>query len=275
MRSVRTALQYLLPLLLTASATPVFAGPDGRPALQRRYKPGTPALPAQALMTTKEGTQHLDEGHYKSVRDAALAMMKRFPPANHFYLSLGRSPVSIHSFLKGLDPDITATFPASDLRLGINAAHHGEYFKHFERYIPADVLRGYRGDIVLFDRSHDRQGSSLARLKPLLEQYLASKGYKTKVIALGFAGQGPLQAGVEFQSTQAFPRVFLYFNGADHDENVATYVGHHTIGTHAVEQLQFNPQHDTFQNEMNRRMAADPELDQILATEPHLRSLSE
>jgi hypothetical protein len=273
MRSATRIGSYLLPLLLLAG-TPVLAS-GGKPTIKRSYKPGNPALPAQALVTTQEGTQHLDEGHYKSVRDGALAMMKRYPPKNHYYIALGRSPVSIFSFLTGLDPEMTSTFPASDLRLGINPAHHGEYFKHFERYIPEDVLRGERGDIVLFDRSHDHSGSSLARLKPVLEKYLAQKGYKTKVIALGFAAQGPLQPGIEFQSTAAFPRVFLYFNGNDHDENVATYVGHHTIGTHPVGQLQANPQHTTFQTEMNRRIAADPELDKILSTEPHLRELTE
>jgi hypothetical protein len=274
MRSATRLRSYVIPLLLLAG-TPVLAGTGGKPTLKRSFTPGTPALPQTALVTTPQNTQHLDQGHYESVRDAALAMMKRYPPKNHFYVSLGRSPVSIYSFLRGLDPDMTSTFPASDLKYGINAAHHEWYFKHFEKYIPDDVLRGERGDIVIFDRSHNNSGSSLAALKPVLEKYLAQKGYKTKVIALGFAAVGPLQAGVEFQSTEKFPRVFLYFNGADHDENVATYVGHHTIGQHAVDQLQPNPQHEHFQNEMNRRIAADQKLDEILSTEPHLRELTE
>ena len=274
LRSSRPNLRLALPLLVLSLAVAPLAAHAGPPSLQRRYKANAAALPATALMHTPQNTEHLDEAHYTSVRDAALTMMERYPPKNHFYVSLGRSPVALYTFLRSLDPNMTTTFPASDLRLGINAAHHPDYFKHFEKYIPADVLRGDRGDIVVFDRSHDQSGTSLQRLKPLLEQYIASKGYKTKVVAVGFAAQGPLVAGVEHISTASFPKLFLYYNGADHDENVATYVGKHTIGTHAVGNLTANPQFSIFEQQMQRRMETDKKLDDALAGAPHLKALS-
>jgi hypothetical protein len=241
------------------------------PRLKRQYRADLPPLSSGPLVTTTHGSHHLDETHYRSVRDATLTMMKRYPPGDHYYVALGRSPVSIFTFLHTLDPNMAATFPASDLRFGISPQLEGDFFKHFEKYIPAEVLRGDRGDIVLFDRSHDRSGTSLATLKPILEKYLATKGYKTKVKAVGFAGAGPLQPGVDFIDTQPFPQVFLYFNGADHDENVATYVGHHTIGTHNIDNLQSNPEHETFVQGMKNRMSRDTTLDAALMNEPHLR----
>ena len=274
LRSTKPTLRHALPLFgLLLALAPLHAH-AGAPSLQRRYKASAAALPATALVRTPQNTEHLDEAHYTSVRDAALTMMERYPPKNHFYVSLGRSPVALYTFLRSLDPKMTVTFPASDLRLGINPAHHVEYFKHFEKYIPADVLRGERGDIVLFDRSHDQSGTSLQRLKPLLEQYIAQKGYKTKVVAVGFAGQGPLVAGVEHISTASFPKLFLYYNGADHDENVATYVGKHTIGAHAVGDLTANPQFPIFEKQMQRRMETDKKLDDALRAAPHLKALS-
>lgn len=241
-----------------------------RPAIKRYFRPTGKPLSADPLVKTGAGSAHLDEGHYQSIRDGALAMLKKYPPANHYYVALGRSPVSMFTFLHALNPDMATTFPASDLRLQINPAHEPEYFKHFEKYIPAEVLRGERGDIVIFDRSHDKSGSSLAKLKPILERYLAQKGFKTKVVAVGFAAAGPLMAGVDFIDTHAFPKVFLYNNGADLDENVATYVGHHTIGTHDIDTLQANPEHSGFRKQMIRRMSRDKELDNALANEPHL-----
>ncbi len=258
----------------TAGAAVAGSAPAARPSLARLYKPSATPPAASSLVTTASGTVHLDAKHYKSVRDGALAMMKRYPPANNFYLALGRSPVSMFTFLQALDSQMTSTFPASDLRLGIQPAHHPLYFQHFEHYIPAEVLRGERGNIVLFDRSHDKSGSSLARLKPLLEQYIASKGYKTKVVALGFAAAGPLQAGVDYISTRSFPHVFIYDNGVDGDEAVAPYLGKHTIGQHAVGQLEKNPEHGAFKKAMKERMANDAELDELLKTEPHLTEVA-
>lgn len=245
---------------------------SARVAITRPYKATAPVPGAAALVRTSAGSMHLDSEHYTSVRDGALAMLKAYPPTNHYYVALGRSPVSLYSFLRHLDPDMTTTFPASDLRLGIHPSHEALYFQHFEHYLPPAVLRGERGDIVLFDRSHDRSGSSLALLKPLLEKYIAQKGFKTKVVALGFASQGPLMAGVEHMPTATFPKLFLYYNGADHDEYVATYAGKHTIGTHAVGQLTPNPENAVFDKAMGERMASDPTLDAELAGNPQLKA---
>src|SRR5262249_31672429 len=136
------------------------AGKTFRPTLKRHYDKDSKSSGAGALVKTAAGSQHLDDTHYTSIRDGALAMMQRYPPGQNWYLSLGRSAVSMFTFLKALDPNITATFPASDLRFGINANTEPEFFKHFEKYIPADVLKGERGSIVIFDRSHDRSGGS-------------------------------------------------------------------------------------------------------------------
>ena len=242
-------------------------------SLRRPYNAKAAAPGEGPLVKTSAGTAHLAAGHYEDVRDAALAMMAKYPPSSHYYLALGRSPVSIYTFLRALSPKITSTFPASDLRLGISEEHHGAYFDHFAKYIPREVLEGKRGDIVIYDRSHDHSGSSLALLKPLLEQFLKKKGYQTKVIALGFAGAGPLQSGVRYMSTKRFPQVFLYFNGADHDEAVATYVGKHTIGTHLLTQHTQNPGHARVAAAMGKRLAADQKLDELLSSEPHLKGL--
>ena len=79
----------------TALVAVALAGADASAAkavtLKRYYQKGVSKLDSGPVLTTAEGSQHLDMQHYTSVRDGALAMLKQYPPANHYYVSLGRS----------------------------------------------------------------------------------------------------------------------------------------------------------------------------------------
>jgi hypothetical protein len=203
------------------------------------------------------GTPYLDGRHYADVRDVALKLLRRYDPRDHFFIAIGRSPTALAAFLAELNPHIVMTFPASDLRLGVQAEWRSEFFDHFEKLIPEDVLQGRR-KIVLFDRSHDRSGTSLAAMKRLLEQYLARRqGKNVRVRAVGLAKGGPLVEGVRHLSTARYPHVFQYFQGADHDELFAPFRDKHRIGTEALEDVNPNPNHTRLRDALRERMAGD------------------
>ena len=203
---------------------------------------------------------YLDSKHYGDVRDVALKLLRRYDPRKHFFIAVGRSPTALATFLAELNPNIVMTFPASDLRLGVQAEWKTEFFDHFEKLIPEDVLQGKR-QIVLFDRSHDRSGSSLAALKKLLEQYLAKKqGRSVRVDAVGLAKVGPLVGGVSHLNTSRYPHVFQYFQGADHDELFAPFKDKHRIGTEALDDVNPNPNHARLRDALRERMAGDETL---------------
>jgi hypothetical protein len=205
-----------------------------------------------------------DTNHYESVRGAGVELMRRYPPDSHLFVGVGRSPVSITSFLRELDPDLAMTFPASDLRQGI--LQKEAYFEHFRELLPKDVLNGERA-IVLFDRSHDQSGSTLAALKQLLEEFMQREGLQGRVKAVGFARQGPLRGGVEHIDSTQWPLLFHYYNGRDEDEKVAPFRDKHQIGAADMSAIQENPLHEQLLVGLRARMKADEQLDQILTGE--------
>jgi hypothetical protein len=93
-----------------------------RPWRVRQQEPA-PGQAASISMTSRHGDQvnYLDEGHYRDVRDMALMLMRTYRPDKHFYVALGRSPTAVASFLQELNPNMVMTFPASHLRLGVQA----------------------------------------------------------------------------------------------------------------------------------------------------------
>lgn len=226
--------------------------------------------------------EHLSPEHYRDVKAATLFLLKTYSPSQHYFVTLGRSPMALAAFMENLDPTLSTTFPASDLRLvekeGIPqhlAQAQPAYDAHFEKYLPADVVTGAKGQaIVLIDRSRRGSGKSLLFLKGVLENYLARKGSTVKVKAVGFS-DGPLIAGVEYVNTGAFPNVFLYSQGHfDGDEWVGQiqgrrspvqiddkFFGKHRIGTNNVGEEFTNPIYGEFKDGLRELMQDDADLD--------------
>jgi hypothetical protein len=230
-----------------------------------RFAEKDEAAPSDGPSLSAGGVKYLDGKHYRDVRAMALKLMKKYDPRDHYYVAVGRSPTALATFLSELNPNMVMTFPASDLRLGVQAGWKEEFFDHFQQLIPDDVLRGER-TIVLFDRSRDRSGTSLAALKRLLEEYLAKTNQKrVRVKAVGMAAVGPLAAGVEHMSTSRHPNVFQYFQGVDHDESFAPFKEKHRIGMEAMEDIQANPNYARLRAAMRARMARDASLREALS----------
>lgn len=224
--------------------------------------------PALSLRTkTRQVVGYLDAAHYGDVKAVSLRILRKHPPNRSFYVSVGRSPVAIASFLAELNPNMVMTFPASDMRKNIAPEWKEQYFEHFKDLIPDDVLNGPR-TIVLFDRSRAGSGTSLARLRGFLQEYLTSIGSRTKVVAIGLSPEGPLAEGVEHMTTENNPNLFFYQQGGfDHDEDVAPFADKHRIGVNRLEELKENRNHLRFRTALSTRMAQDPEISQLLSGE--------
>jgi hypothetical protein len=207
---------------------------------------------------------YLTAPHYASVRNSALQLMRNHKPDKHFYIALGRSPGAMAAFLAELNPHMVMTFPASDLRLGVQPGWKQAFFDHFEQLIPDDVLNGER-TAVFFDRSHDRSGTSLSKMQELLTEYLQIRnGKKIAVKAVGLANYGPLVGEVEHQSTLEEPSTFQYFSGQDNDEEFAPFLDKHRIGTEPIENVKENPNHGRMRDALRERMAHDKDLRKML-----------
>ena len=281
------ALAGLLALLLVAGAAvagpkPAVARDIGGKASPGYKKPSTVKLrkPWKLKKTSKESpgegaslslrgrsgyqVEYLTAAHYRDVRNSAVKLMRAHKPDKHFYIALGRSPGALAAFLAELNPHMVMTFPASDLRLGVDARWKQAFFDHFEQLIPDDVLNGDR-TAVFFDRSHDRSGTSLSKMQDLLTEYLQVRnGKKIPVKAVGMAGYGPLVGQVEHQSTLEEPSTFQYFSGNDVDEEFAPFLDKHRIGVEPIENINENPNHARMRDALRDRMAHDKDLRKIL-----------
>ena len=166
---------------------------DARPAARTQDRPARPGV----LRRRYQSAAHLGPvstwPQYRAVRDAGLALLRKFPPTEHYIVGVGRSPTMVIGFLKALSldgepdsfdvPAIATTIPASGLKREVAPAAYAEYYRHFERFLPADVRRGER-TVVLVDSLYT--GSSVRRLATILEAYWRSRRVHGKVILSGF-----------------------------------------------------------------------------------------
>ena len=108
------------------------------------------------------------------------------------------------SFLELLGSNVAGYLPIDGLSRYVeggkvkplSAAQLQAFDEVFEAFIPPDALRGNR-DVVLFQKSDS--GDSLRLLKPVLQRWMAAKGYGNQIKIVGMTTadkQGP-QAGLD------------------------------------------------------------------------------
>jgi hypothetical protein len=248
------------------------ASPSGA-ALRRPFRPGQVPLGDGPLFSSPFYHQFLDKPHYESIRDAALEILRRYPPNEYLYVGIGRAPTSIVSFIKELNPKLAINFPASGLGTQGGADiqnHQAAYDRHFSALI-GDAAKNKK--ILVFDRSW--QGSSIHRFAGALRTWagtVQSKG----VVGLGlfksssWARARNAHADVEVMDASPYPKLFLWGDGfaGDHDEDIGEYGSHH-VHEEPLESLagKRNPLHAPFREQLARRMQQDQVLDQALTTE--------
>ncbi len=257
-------LGLFLPFLLasTAGAAPGrFVSP---------YSPLSRPLAATALMSTQVTNKKnqlanrgfLDAQQYLDIRAGTLEIVKRYPPNQNFYITLGRSPTAIGAFLDNLsehEGDLHANLPASNLRAGFVEGFEEAWFSHLEKFIPAHALTSNQR-LVLIDRS--TTGATLVKVKGIIESFLAKKGINKKVEVLAFARAA---RAVPIPFVDVTPYAELTKMNAGTYDGLAKYPWFY-VGESEPSTLQRSPIYDQFKQSLLERMTRDPELDTALAS---------
>ena len=194
--------------------------------------------------------------NYDQFRGAVVDLLRRFPPSQHVFVGVGRSPAPLMALMQNLDSKLAFNFPASGLRAQDPTRYFAAYAEHFAALLPAEVLRGNKS-IVLVDRSVAGSGSSIAKLKGVLETYLHSIGSSVKVKGIGFSESAPAY-GLEFLPTTSYP----VLNNLNHDawEGVYGEYPHHPIGLTPLSTAVRRPEYDRVKALLKAHMDNDPVL---------------
>ena len=240
--------------------------------ITRRYRPPSKRSKSAALEASK----------YANYKKSGLALLRKFSPETHFILGVGRSPVGPVSFLKELTirgkpvsgdiSSLAASVPASSLKSEVDQDRYDEFFRHFERFLPKDVLQGKR-KVVLIDWVIG--GKSVKNFKTVLEAYYKRKGIKNEVILSGFWHNSYNSTSTTWDGTDPTDWDFVG-KASDYGMNVsdgdgkAEFDGQHIISNNQggrVQDLKPNANHVTFRQGLRRSMQEDRELDTLLRTE--------
>src|SRR5690606_30505677 len=184
----------------------------------------------------------------------------------------GRSPTLVVGFLKTLSHDggpssrdvtpIASTIPAGGLDVMPAHITFREYYRHFEAFLPPDVLAGERA-VVLIDNL--QTGASVEHLARILEAYYADRGVAGTVIRSGFH-----QAGAPFGFVSLPAARYEAALRSDGD-GVAEFSRHRiwfdrSRGERKLEDLSANPRHGKARDELAGHMAREATLDRTLRT---------
>ena len=262
---------HILALFVAAATASAWHSADATPRMAKVYDPKAAPLTSGALMTGG-GQPHLSQSQYNQLKYVGTEVLKRFPPATHYYFGLGRSPGAIISMIQNLAADqsapekIAMNFPASGIHDG-GVHDDASYFRHFDAMIPQEVVNGTRS-IVLLDRSRPFSGphsggESLQIFKQILVRYLVARGSSVKVEAVGFSyGKLNPAFGLHHIPFDLQTRPELERISMAHYEDIAEYP-HHRIAPN------MNPParratYDKYKAHMLERMKRDPVLDAFL-----------
>jgi len=201
--------------------------------------------PAHAADLAKTSAQRLTdaeltEEQYVSIRGAGVELVNRFPPADHFYISLGRSATQLVAFLQDLNPEIAINLPASGLGSAPDATLEPAYFEHFQKMIPDSVLESGK-KIVLMDLAVS--GGSLRNAEKLLRSYLQHRGFKNELDVVTFTSSATTIKGALDQDyhnivlSDGLSPLYNIMSGNEKGEYPEYHVG--TTAPSALQRLDF------------------------------------
>jgi hypothetical protein len=271
---------------------------SGKVSLRNPYSADAADPGKKHLMKTQSGT-HLDPRQYGEIRDASFALMKQFPPDKYYYIGLGRSPASMIAFLQNLstqkDPtDVAMNFPASGVRWAEPVSYQKNYYKYFDKLVPADVWTGKR-KILLVDRvgvyggsrrgntpyysSGQAGGNSIVKMLKVFRAYIKDRGHKVKVEGVGYVPHGlsyKFPNDLHHINTKDFPIVDAmgsslhtrpgysqFGNEGQSFDEIAEHPENH-IHESPLSRLRVREAYGKYQRRMFKRMVADKKVDSFL-----------
>jgi len=259
--SARSLTWLALATTMVASA-PARAGGDEEGALapRRVYRPDQAEPAPVEGFSIAGGGRILHERQYKDIRNSTLDLLRSFSPEEYFFVGVGRSPMANIAFLQTLNPKIAMHFPASGLHSieHVPEAHVDAYLRHFAALLPDEKTLGGR-KILLID--HGYSGSSIARVREMLERYLAAIGSHRKVEAVVFARQHANIETLDLHLIPSDPYPFMVL-----PQELAPYQ-EHRIGEAPLEGLVRNPAYEQVLRGMRAWMNRDAVLDVFLTDE--------
>ncbi len=225
---------------------------------------GRPSAGERAMEVSPEGVHLLDNGRvlferqYQDIRNSTLDLLRRFSPNEYFFVGVGRSPVSNIAFLQALNPGIAMHFPASGLHAleKVPEAHVAEYARHFAAFLPDEKALGGR-KILLVD--HGASGSSIARVREMLDRYLTSIGSIRKVEGAAFVRHTSSIEHLDMHLVPVDKYPFMLL-----PPELAPYA-EHPIGPKRLEELQKNSAYDRLLPVLRAWMSRDTTLDVFLS----------
>ena len=169
--SLLSAASMAIVLSLTATSQAgghVTRAPAALGSRVRIRLPQTRRIAAVAEETHAEATLR-----YASIKTMVKHLLTEYPPDHHYFVGVGRTPTAMVAFMENLSDDLATQVPASGLKRGISDDRLQAYYDHFDRFIPASVLRGNR-TIVFIDGSYG--GGSALTLRDAFDSYQAERG---------------------------------------------------------------------------------------------------
>jgi hypothetical protein len=252
----RTTLVVLLLLALAPGASSAAREATRQAPVKRLYNAKARRLPDGAIVRIQSNA-HVSASAYNDLRDASMALMKKYPPTSHVYVGLGRDPAPFIAFLQAIGTG-ALNFPAS----GGMITRNQELNRHFEKLIPKSVRFGKK-KIVLIDQTSS--GKTHASIMPALRAYLKRTGSKTEVVGVAFYSASSVSRRVQGLSTintARFPEVdnFLY---APY-EGVVSPFDRHVPSQDALDTLTWRPEYERFKAAITKRIVRDAILDRFL-----------
>jgi hypothetical protein len=237
--------------------------------LTRRFDPKKKPLTTGPLVRIMH-YQHVSQAQYRELRNASIALLRRYDPSTHFFVGTGRDPAPIIAFLQNLGgKDLAINFPAGGGLPGMRGsgsqatwlgANAEEIARYLNKLIPSHVPQSGR-TIVLLDVTNS--GKTPRSFAPQVTKWLKKERSRSKVIKLAFT-KFNMPKGVEKIDTKAFPGVDKYMWSPY--ENVVNEYERHQIGRQRMRTLKPRPQFAKYREAVLQRMERDSKLDAFLQT---------